>query len=58
VNQAKLNEAWEIFNKAADLEARVLSDPTKGDGPKRMAVKNADKKLEQAAQLEAEAFAE
>jgi hypothetical protein len=58
VNQAKLDEAWEIFDKAAGLEERTLAKPDATPQAKRMAVKNADKKLNQAVLLEAEAFGE
>jgi hypothetical protein len=57
MNEQKLAEAWEVFDKAADLEHRIVNDPGKADNAKRMARRNADKKLEQAVALEAEAFA-
>lgn len=60
MDEQKMAQAWELFEKAANFEQKAL-DALKADGPDsakaRIAMKGAEKKLDEAIALEAEAVA-
>lgn len=51
-----LDQAWEVFDKAANFDAKAR-DETNTENMRRIALKAADKKLDEACELEAAALA-
>jgi hypothetical protein len=50
-----LEQAWAAFDKAADFDAKAR-DETKPENLRRVAAKGADRKLDEACRLEAQAL--
>jgi hypothetical protein len=58
MDEQKMTEAWEMFDKAASLDAKRVSAEAEGnDNKARIARSAADRNLDKAVALEAEALA-